>query len=192
MASTWTLAAIPFFSIRQLILYSKPIPQSLHQSDKNNMTASAISGAFLGIGTGYYWSRGNKYALIPAACVQSVLAIIAQTVATSITHKRIAIAIKKLENPQEPDNKVHWKNNLTRLPNGKDLPDRSQSDMDPMKHLIESFRNVFINTFFPDSPSYVIHATDLEYRRKLNLKIAILSDQIQELKEELESKQIKY
>lgn len=191
MASTWSIAAIPFFSMRQLILYSKPAPQSLHQSDKDNMIASAISGAFLGLGTGYYWSRGNKYALIPAACVQSILAIIGQTVVTSITHKRIDIAVKKLENTQELDKSTNWKKNLTRVSNGKDLPDRSQSDIDPMKYLIESFKDVFIGTFFPDSPSYVIHATDLEYRRKLNLKIALLTDQIHDLKEELHSKQIK-
>lgn len=58
--STWTIAAIPFFGVRQTLLWYKQHNLNslniLYQRDRNEMIASVTAGIVLGMGSGYYWS----------------------------------------------------------------------------------------------------------------------------------------
>jgi hypothetical protein len=129
---------------------------------------------------------------LPGALVQGTIAFAGQAILTSFKHWRIKTAIHRLENPRSDEKLARWNSELVRKENGSFLPDRTPSGFDPMKDLMEGFRDIFINLFFPDAPSYVVNATNLEYRRKLSLKILILEDQINTLKEELKQNGIDF
>jgi hypothetical protein len=60
MASNWTIAAIPFFTVRQSIFsylqHSRgQEKRTLYQKDKDALVSSVLSGTTLGFGAGYFW-----------------------------------------------------------------------------------------------------------------------------------------
>jgi hypothetical protein len=90
-----------------------------------------------------------------------------------------------------PETKRRWNEDAFR-DGASPYDPREEVTFDPAKYLFDGIKNNFFGAFFDSPPSYFLYATDVEYRQKLNLKIAVLREQIEELQKELRRKGIDY
>jgi hypothetical protein len=130
----------------------------------------------------------GPWAMLPVGFVHLCLAGIGQSIVSGIRNWRITVALDR-KPIQETNQK--WNANAFQK-DSTSLYHREETKLDPAKYLIDSLRSFLWNALFPDPPSYIRHATDIEYRKKLQLKLSILNQQIYELQNECKSKNIEF
>jgi hypothetical protein len=139
-------------------------------------------------------NSGGRIAIIPIALFHGFGAFVGQSIVNRFRHWRISKAVSLLENPQcelADEHSVKFRDKLEISKVG--IPSRSGIEYDPFKYIFELFRDYTLDYFYPGgAPSYVRLCTDIEYRKKLLLKIGILNTQIEDLKKELDQRNIEY
>ncbi|KAJ3276002.1 hypothetical protein HDV01_006172 [Terramyces sp. JEL0728] len=168
MFTNWTLVTLPFFAIRETTL------------DRDELLASTISGSICGSAIGYLWRRSP--AIIPGAIIYSLVAASGQSVFIGIRNWRINIALQREKQPLEPitDPFSKYKGGVF-INTGEIEP----TEFDPARKVFS-----FVQLLFPESLSFLRYAVDLDYRKKLNFKIEVLSQQIEDLNGEIKQKSV--
>jgi hypothetical protein len=189
MCSNWTVPAVPLFTIRQSILEYRQWnseENGFKAKDRNDMIASVVSGTFLGFGAGYLW--GGPWAILPAGIVHAFLGATTQLFFTKFRYWRLE---KSLEYAEPAAVSKRWNVDVFRA-DATPYDRREDNTFDPAKYLFNGIRNLFFGLFGEEPPSCIRYAADIDYRKKLNLKIGILKQQIYDLQVELHEKGIDF
>ncbi len=134
---------------------------------------------------------GGPWAILPAVIVHFILSGTGQSFVTKLDHWRIQKAIEYLNEKEIPEKQKRWNHEPFRM-NATPHDPREETTFDPAKYLFDMIKSSFFGMFFDEPPSCFKYAADVEYRKKLNMKLLILTQQIEELQQELEKKGIDY
>lgn len=208
MGSNWFLVSTVFFTTRESILTFRdrflsnnddPVKRIVSR-DWNEMIASAGSGAFVGGITGWIW-RGPM--AIPAGVIMYAgITSTGQFIYSSARWYRMKEAWKihqqqqhqQLFQPYEsslpptpaPHKESYWRRTAAfRQDHNKDPKEAS----DPIKFVFDFIISQvrYHLDGLPEWASPLANAIDVEYRKRLNVRIRILEDQIEELQEKVQS-----
>jgi hypothetical protein len=199
MGANYLTISLPFFTTRAALL-AIPYENKLKNKDRDQMLASVVSGATIGASLSYY-TRGT-YAIIPGLITYGLIASVGQFIYTYFRHQRLNKALH-LHNskltpsdpitipPPSPSVREIWQSYKFLSNEDFTVQDR---DLDPLKDFF-NYSVAKINSWFgdsediPDWASPLVNALDIDYRKKLNVRINILNGQVSELEEQ--KKQLK-
>lgn len=141
--------------------------------DWDEMASTLAAGSTVGMGIGYFW-RGPK-AIIPGILTYSLIAGFGQAVYTRLRHYRQTLALEhSIAPPEEPFR-------FRELLKTKSM-ESNYGEIDPIQMLMGWVRDTMASVVdLPSWASPLVNALDLEYRNRLNYKIAFLEQQIGEL-----------
>ncbi|KND00372.1 uncharacterized protein SPPG_04696 [Spizellomyces punctatus DAOM BR117] len=194
MGTNWVLAFAPFFGIREAVLhyrYQKNAAEgvdSFRMRDKDELISSITSGAIVGAGMGLIW-RGPR-ALLSGSLMYSLLACGGQTLYLVGRQWRLRTALQQRIDNQSPipdrdqgfSLSRFWQMEILRPdPSAKPAP---AAEIDPVGSLFVWARDkINANVDLPDWTSPLLNAWDIEYRKRLNIRLKILESQVGELRE---------
>ncbi|KAI8916023.1 hypothetical protein EDD86DRAFT_9583 [Gorgonomyces haynaldii] len=143
--------------------------------DKNLMWASSISGSVVGSCVGLIW-RG-PLAIVPGALLYGLLGGFGQASANWLHYWRISNALVTTEDKMTM-------RELFRTPFTPEQ--REQPVYDPIGDAAKWIQTKLTKTI--DTPvwaSPLVHAVDMQHRKKINYQIILLQDQVRDLMEEI-------
>ncbi|KAJ3105904.1 hypothetical protein HDU96_008391 [Phlyctochytrium bullatum] len=221
MGANWALVSVPFFGFRECIMHYRHFANNrkgtnnLLARDKDELIASASSGALVGAGLGHIW-RGPR-GILPGILLYSTLASGAQLSFSTLRHWRLTQA-EQLElaahspTPTTPTDTPltllqRWKTQLRYTTDADPQPAHAK-EWDPIGWLAK-WTTARIAVALGQDPaalgvdsmgkgwsaedrlgaawwaSPVLNAIDMEYRIRLNKKIEALERQVARLEEEV-------
>ncbi|KAI8816388.1 uncharacterized protein EV422DRAFT_545850 [Fimicolochytrium jonesii] len=199
MGANWVTASLPFFGLREGILhyrYARNAAQgidSFRMRNKDELVASIASGAVVGAGLGFVW-RGPK-AIIAGSVMYSLIACSTQTIYLLFRQYRLRQGLAqhiRQQNPSaEPPQPWSMRRLLTLdlLRPDSHLPyDHSaQKELDPIGSAFIWARDALNRSVdLPEWASPLLNAFDVEYRKRLNVRLEILEVQVRDLRESVE------
>ncbi|KAI9015016.1 hypothetical protein BC832DRAFT_547115 [Gaertneriomyces semiglobifer] len=200
MGANWVVVSAPFFAIREGVLhyrYAQNMKNGLDSfkfRDKDDLIASISSGAIVGAGLGFVW-RGPR-AIIAGSLMYAALACGGQAIYSLMHHYRIKSALQqRLQGPEQETATVDphkwsltgfWKMDIVKPDRG--APPAPAADFDPIGSLFKWTRDKINDSVdLPDWASPLMNAWDMEYRKKLNVRLDILTAHVAELEENITS-----
>ncbi|KAJ3412977.1 hypothetical protein HDV05_008692 [Chytridiales sp. JEL 0842] len=203
MGANWFTLSLPFFALREAIMH---VNHSINNSrqienwklrDKDEFIASMGSGTVVGLGAGYIW-RG-PVAMPAGALMYGIVAGSLQLAVTAFRRQRQEWAYTYSQRAPppppspsssslDPSNKGIYKHFPE--PFHAEARDPSQdAGWDPVGEFVMYLRNKFKAhvEVVPEWASPILNALDLEYRERLNIKIASLEGEVGNLRAELRS-----
>ncbi|KAI8617634.1 hypothetical protein BC830DRAFT_1166849 [Chytriomyces sp. MP71] len=201
MGSNWLLVSLPFFAMREAIIrhrqslnaiYSHRQPAFQHR-DADEAFASTLSGSVIG-GCLAHYTRG-PLAVAGGAIMFGGLGLAGQSLFTFLRHKRQEAAFRLKHAPtlqQNEEEPVSLKHNKIRSESDPHFDDHG---WDPLRDATEYLQKMVGNAFggeesVPAWASPMVNALDLEYRKRLNIKIDILERQCASLRYQLKQRGI--
>lgn len=155
--------------------------------DKDDVIASMISGGVVGGGLGLLW-RGPK-AIIAGSLMYSAIATGLQTVYLLGHHWRLNKALQQHIQESSPNQEIEKPFSLARfwdreiLRKDPHLPPDKGKEIDPVGAVFMWAKNkINENVEVPDWTSPLLNAWDVEYRKRLNVRLKVLESQVGELR----------
>ncbi|KAJ3069323.1 hypothetical protein HDU98_007634 [Podochytrium sp. JEL0797] len=196
MGANWLSVSLPFCVVREAVLHHRhrlnPVYGRLNwrHRDADEMRASIVAGSVVGGGLAYY-TRGSL-AVIGGGIMFGTLSAVGQYAYTYFRHARQDAAYKLQTQGDTPTTK------LMDLRNPKPREEESFDDhgYDPLREFTQFVRRKVLDRMGDVTVvnggwvSPVVNALDLEYRKRLNVKIEILERQVGSLRAQLAMKGI--
>ncbi|KAJ3016481.1 UNVERIFIED_CONTAM: hypothetical protein HDU68_012183 [Siphonaria sp. JEL0065] len=213
MGTNWLSLSLPFFGlvcfayrfmltciwlvvVREAVLHHRqrlnPVYGKLNwkHRDSDEMLASITAGSVVG-GSLAYYTRGSL-AVIGGGIMFGTLSAVAQFAFTQFRHARqdAAYAIKKGEQTESS------KTLDLRNPPAREVDSFDDHGYDPLREFTQWVQKTIINKVGGVAVvdggwvSPMLNALDLDYRKRLNVKIEILERQVASLRTQLEAKGI--
>ncbi|KAI8914988.1 hypothetical protein DFJ77DRAFT_464245 [Powellomyces hirtus] len=196
MGANWVVVAGPFFALREGVLHYRYAQNAHTQTDsyrmrnKDEIIASIASGAVVGAGLGLLW-RGPK-AMIAGSLMYAMLACGGQTAYLLGRQYRLREGLKqRLRDdairsgdppPREWSLARFWEMDITRPESH--LPAPPKKELDPLGDAFVWARDMInANVDMPDWTSPMLNAWDIEYRKRLSIRLGILEVQVRDLNE---------
>ncbi|KAJ3130580.1 hypothetical protein HK100_007941 [Physocladia obscura] len=207
MGTNWLCLSLPFFVIRESVLQHRSKLNSAYgrenwrHRDSDDMLASLVGGAVVGSGLAYYTRNellstldSGSFAVTGGGILCAGVFGVLQFGATKLRHARQEAGAARKQRELDViagNDDSQQQQSLGKLL--KNPPPRDEifdeRGWDPLNDFTKYLRGRAVNTFdenFVSWASPVINALDLDYRNRLNAKIAILERQIASLNSQLE------
>ncbi|KAI8590384.1 hypothetical protein BDZ88DRAFT_108786 [Geranomyces variabilis] len=194
MGANWTVVALPFFGIREGVLYYRHWQNDQRGQDsyrlrnKDEIIASIASGAVVGAGIGLMW-RGPK-AMIAGSLMYALIACGTQSAYLFARQYRLRRGLEqRLQSTQLPTPppwslRQFLEQDILRSESHAGTKSLADSDFDPLGAVFMWARNkINENVDVPDWTSPLLNAWDFEYRKRLSLRLGILEVQVADLRE---------
>ncbi|KAI9328520.1 hypothetical protein BDR26DRAFT_53024 [Obelidium mucronatum] len=197
MGTNWLCLSLPFFVVREAVLHHRqrlnPVYGRLNwkHRDSDDMLASVVGGSVVGGGLAFY-TRGSL-AVVGGGIVFGTLSAIAQFGFTQFRHARQEAAYELQNGEEQKASKKYMDFRNAPPREGTSFDDHGY---DPLREFTQWAQKKIINKVGGVAVvdggwvSPILNALDLEYRKRLNVKIDILERQISSLRTQLESKGI--
>ncbi|KAJ3007543.1 hypothetical protein HKX48_009060 [Thoreauomyces humboldtii] len=195
MGANWMVVAAPFFGMREGLLHyryaenaSKGL-DSFRTRNKDELIASIVSGAVVGAALGALW-RGPK-AMIAGSLMYATISCGGQALFLTARQWRLREGLKQRAQdvsgqpvPRPWSMARFWEQEIQR-PNSH-LPVEKAKEFDPLGDLFLWTRDrINENVDLPDWMSPMLNAWDIEYRKRLSIRLGILEVQVGDLKTEV-------
>ncbi|KAJ3153062.1 hypothetical protein HDU86_005360 [Geranomyces michiganensis] len=193
MGANWTVVALPFFGIREGVLYYRHWQNNQRGEDsyrlrnKDEIIASIASGAVAGAGIGLMW-RGPK-AMIAGSLMYALIACGTQSAYLLARQYRLRRGLEQRiqstsSTPPPPPWSVRQFLEQDILRSESSAKSLADADFDPLGSAFMWARNkINENVDVPDWTSPLLNAWDFEYRKRLSLRLGILEVQVADLRE---------
>ncbi|KAJ3280670.1 hypothetical protein HDU79_011447 [Rhizoclosmatium sp. JEL0117] len=196
MGTNWLSLSLPFFVTREAILHQRqrlnPVygRRNWRHRDGDEMLASTVAGSVVGGGLAYY-TRGSL-AVIGGGIMFGTLAAVGQYAATKFRHARQEAGYAIAKGEEKKEKRIDLRNQPEREPESFD-----DHGYDPLREFTQYLRRKVLDRMGDVTVtnggwvSPMLNALDLDYRKRLNIKIEILERQVSSLKVQLEAKGIR-
>ncbi|KAJ3406373.1 hypothetical protein HDU80_011385 [Chytriomyces hyalinus] len=194
MGSNWLTLSLPFFAVREAVLQQRQHLNKVYNRvnfkhrDSDEMLASGIGGGVVGGGLARF-VRGS-WAVGGGAIIFGALAAVTQSAFTQVRHWRQEAGHRMLHDSEE--NAPGFAAVLRDHPIREGDLAFDDHGWDPLRELVTYMRGRFIRSVdaVPSWASPFVNALDLDYRKRLNIKIEILERQVGALKLQLKARGI--
>lgn len=188
MGLNWGMLALPFYTIRHgMMSYRRELNKSRNvenwvRRDADELLSSGIAGGVVGLAAGYIYK--GKYGVSPGFFMFTGIAVCGQLVYTGLRHLRIYFALKD-STPAIATTSLKEKIHNQKFKPIQDIGVQDTRASDPFRNVFERFISTIGQVVdFPEWASPLVNALDPDYRKRLNYRIRILQDEIEELEKQ--------